>query len=90
MKFQAASDVAANALFSRDASYFDMFDDFDQGERVDAVDPYMHGMLAAIGVAEGKLFSLTAAASVTPEVSVRPRWPAEPRKLGEHERSGAR
>jgi hypothetical protein len=57
MTFQPASDVASNALFARDAGYFDMLDDFVQGERVDAVDPYMHGVLAAIGIAKGRPFT---------------------------------
>ena len=60
MRFEHVSDVAADALFARDASYFDALDDFVQAERVDAVDPYMHGMLAAIGIAKGRAFAPTA------------------------------
>src|SRR5262249_47017702 len=47
MKFEHVSDVAANALFARDDGYFDMLNELIQGERIDTVDPYMHGMLAA-------------------------------------------
>ncbi len=57
MDFQHASNVDSNALFDHDASYFDMLDAFIQSEQVDAVDPYMHGMLAAIGIAKGREFT---------------------------------
>ncbi|WP_335965188.1 DUF1254 domain-containing protein [Galbibacter sp. PAP.153] len=57
MDFQHASDIDSYALFSHDASYFEMLDRFIQSDKVDDVDPYMHGMLAAIGIKKGKKFS---------------------------------
>ncbi|UIP59162.1 DUF1254 domain-containing protein [Agromyces marinus] len=60
MRFEHVSDVAADALFAHDASSFDLLDEFIQGETVDSVDPYMHGMLAAIGIRKGGTFAPTA------------------------------
>ncbi|MDG3582831.1 DUF1254 domain-containing protein [Galbibacter pacificus] len=60
MDFQHASDIDSYALFSHDASYFEMLDRFIQSDKVDDVDPYMHGMLAAIGIKKGKKFSPSA------------------------------
>jgi hypothetical protein len=59
MRFEHISELSADALFPRDASYFDRLDEFIQSERVDAVDPYMHGMLAALGIAKGRQFQPT-------------------------------
>jgi hypothetical protein len=59
MRFEHVSDVAADALFAHDASYFDALDEFIQSEQVDAIDPYMHGMLAALGIAKGLAFEPT-------------------------------
>ncbi|MBX9922438.1 MAG: DUF1254 domain-containing protein [Mycolicibacterium frederiksbergense] len=59
MKFQHVSDAPANALFPHDVSFFEQLHEMIQGERIDAVDPYMHGMLAALGVAKGRDFSPT-------------------------------
>ena len=60
MDFKHASDVPANYLFARDASYFEMLDRFIQSDVVDDVDPYMHGVLAALGIAKGETFAPTA------------------------------
>lgn len=57
MKFVHASDVASNALFTHDFSYFQSLDKFIQEERIDSVDPYMHGMLAAISIRKGAEFN---------------------------------
>lgn len=57
MEFRHVSDVAADALFPGDGSYFDMLDAFVQSDRVDTVDPYMHGVLAALGIAKGRVFA---------------------------------
>ncbi|WP_431236547.1 DUF1254 domain-containing protein [Mycolicibacterium aichiense] len=57
MDFQHVSDLPANALFAHDASYFAMLNELIQSERLDAVDPYMHGVLAALGIAKGKEFA---------------------------------
>jgi hypothetical protein len=59
MVFTHASDVPSNALFSHDFSYFAALNDFIQSERVDEVNPYMHGMLAALGIKKGERFSPT-------------------------------
>ena len=59
MKFQHASDVASDYLFPRDANYFAMLDRFIQNDVVDGVDPYMHGMMSAIGIEKGKAFAPT-------------------------------
>jgi len=56
MQFAHASDVPANALFAHDASYFSMLDTLIQSETVDAVDPYMHGVLDALGIRKGEAF----------------------------------
>jgi len=60
MKFAHVSDVPANALFAHDASYFDMLDRLIQSEQNDPVDPYMHGVLAALGIEKGKPFTPSA------------------------------
>ncbi|UGT58632.1 DUF1214 domain-containing protein [Nocardia asteroides] len=54
-----ASDISADALFPRDFSYFQMLDRMIQGERDDQVDPYMHGVLAALGIRRGHSFAPT-------------------------------
>jgi hypothetical protein len=59
MEFKEASDVASNALFAHDYSYFEMLNRFIQSDEVDDVDPYMHGMLAALGISKGSEFSPT-------------------------------
>jgi len=60
MKFAHLSDVPADALFPRDFRYFEMLDRLVQSEQVDDVDPYMHGVLAALGIAKGRKFAPTA------------------------------
>jgi hypothetical protein len=59
MVFPHASDIEADYLFPRDASYFAMLDRFIQNDVVDDVDPYMHGMMSAIGIEKGKAFAPT-------------------------------
>ena len=60
MKFSRVSDVDSNALFPKDGSYFEMLDRFIQSDRVDGDDPYMHGVLAALGIAKGRDFKPSA------------------------------
>ncbi|PHR68169.1 DUF1254 domain-containing protein [Alcanivorax sp.] len=60
MSFARASDVPSNALFAHDASYFDMLDRLIQSEQLDQVDPYMHGVLAELGISKGESFSPSA------------------------------
>lgn len=59
MDFKHVSELPANALFANDGSYFDMLNELIQSERIDSVDPYMHGMLAALGIANGREFAPT-------------------------------
>ncbi|WP_406288536.1 DUF1214 domain-containing protein [Streptomyces sp. NBC_00209] len=59
MDFRHVSDVPADALFPRDGSFFTMLDAFIQRDRVDLVDPYMHGVLAALGIRKGRAFAPT-------------------------------
>ncbi len=60
MMFKHVSEIEANALFPKDSSYYDMLDRFVQSDKIDEVDPYMHGVLATIGIATGKEFKPTA------------------------------
>lgn len=57
MDFKHVSDIPANALFPRDGAYFDMLNELIQSERLDTVDPYMHGVLAALGISKGRDFT---------------------------------
>lgn len=59
MVFQHASDVPADALFPADGSYFDALHEFIQSERIDRTDPYMHGVLAALGIRKSAPFTPT-------------------------------
>jgi hypothetical protein len=57
MDFKHASEIDSNYLFANDASYFSMLDRFIQNDVIDGVDPYMHGMMAAIGIEKGRSFA---------------------------------
>lgn len=59
MDFKHATNVNANYLFADDARYFAMLDRFIQNDVVDNADPYMHGVMAAIGIEKGKSFKPT-------------------------------
>lgn len=59
MQHKHVSDVAADALSAHDFSYFEAVDEFVQQERVDDVDPYMHGARTALGIAKGHPFTPT-------------------------------
>lgn len=59
MKFPHLSDVKANALYAHDDSYFAMLNRLIQSEKIDKTDPYMHGVLDAIGIRKGKDFNPT-------------------------------
>jgi hypothetical protein len=59
MDFKHASDVPSDALFTHDFSYFEMLDRFIQSEQLDGVDPYMHGVLASLGIGKGRKFNPT-------------------------------
>ncbi|MBY8855427.1 DUF1214 domain-containing protein [Nocardia sp. CA2R105] len=60
MKFTHVSDIPSNALFASDGSYFDDLHTFIQAERIDRTDPYMHGMLAALGIRKAAPFTPSA------------------------------
>lgn len=59
MAFKHASNVPADYLFPRDAAYFELLDRFIQNDVVDDVDPYMHGVLAMLGIYKGMAFEPT-------------------------------
>ena len=59
MAFKHASKIDADYLFADDASYFSMLNRFIQGDVTDNVDPYMHGMIATLGIEKGKPFEPT-------------------------------
>lgn len=73
-EFPHASNVPSNALFTHDVSYFEALNDFVQEERVDAVDPYMHGVLAALGIKKGKSFSPTSRQKELLDQAARTAW----------------
>lgn len=60
MDFKHASDVQSFALFPHDFSYFEMLNRLIQSEQLDEVDPYMHGILASLGISKGEKFNPTA------------------------------
>ena len=74
MDFQHASEVDANYLFADDASYFSMLDRFVQHDVVDDVDPYMHGMVAAIGIEKGKSFKPTKRQTELLDAAAKTAW----------------
>ncbi len=74
MKFAQASDVRSNALFPRNISYFEMLDRLIQGERIDQTDPYMHGVLAAIGIRKGDEFKPTAREKELLDQAAKTAW----------------
>lgn len=57
MRFVHASDTPTDALYPRDSSFFRVLDAFVQTDRIDGVDPYMHGVLAALGIRKGRTFA---------------------------------
>lgn len=74
MEFNHVSDVPSNALFTHDFSYFEVLHEFIQSEQVDAIDPYMHGMLEAIGIAKGKQFAPTARERELLDLAAQTAW----------------
>ncbi|WP_162633127.1 DUF1254 domain-containing protein [Echinicola strongylocentroti] len=74
MDFQHASDVDSYALFSHDFSYYEMLNRLIQSEPLDAVDPYMHGMLAALGISKGKEFAPTAKQKALLDKAAETAW----------------
>jgi hypothetical protein len=74
MRFAHVSDVPADSLFPRDGAYFDALDAFVQSETVDTVDPYMHGVLAALGIAKGKAFAPTDRQRELLDLAARTGW----------------
>lgn len=74
MDFKHASEVASNYLFPGDASYFDMLNRFVQNDVVDRRDPYMHGVMAAIGITKGKEFVPSETQRELLDVAARTAW----------------
>ncbi|MFI9786356.1 DUF1214 domain-containing protein [Kitasatospora sp. NPDC051984] len=69
-----ASDTRADALFPRDGTFFDVLDAFVQADRVDQVDPYMHGVLASLGIRKGGLFAPTRRQRELLDLAARTGW----------------
>ena len=74
MTFKDASDIPANYLAPRDGSYFELINRFIQSDRVDDVDPYMHGMLWALGIKKGRDFKPTPRQKELLDVAARTGW----------------
>ncbi len=74
MEFKHASEVDADYLFADDGRYFAMLDRFVQSEVVDDVDPYMHGMMAALGIEKGHPFEPTARQSEILNAAAQSAW----------------
>lgn len=74
MEYKHVSDMAADALFARDFDYFEVLAGFIAAEQVDAVDPYMHGVLAALGIAKGKPFSPSERERELLDLAARTGW----------------
>ena len=47
----------ADALFPFDGAYFELLNTFIQSEQLDAIDPYMHGVLDVLGIQKGRPFA---------------------------------
>ena len=74
MQYVNASNTPADALFDRDGAYFDRLDEFIQSEQVDAVDPYLHGMLASLGIVKGGTFAPTQRQRELLDLAARTGW----------------
>ncbi|MER8104850.1 DUF1254 domain-containing protein [Kitasatospora sp. NPDC094016] len=74
MQFVHASDTPVDALFPRDAAFYDALDAFVQADRVDQVDPYMHGVLAALGIRKGQPFDPTPRRRELLDLAARTAW----------------
>lgn len=74
MIIKHVSDLPADALFPADGSYFDLLAEFIQGETIDAADPYMHGVLATLGIAKGKPFTPSARQRDLLDAAARTGW----------------
>ncbi|MFH8250231.1 DUF1214 domain-containing protein [Microbacterium sp. B2969] len=69
-----ASEITANALFPSDGSFFDMLDRLIQSEREDTVDPYMHGVVAALGIRRGHPFAPSPAQRELLDQAAKTAW----------------
>jgi hypothetical protein len=74
MERKHVSDLDADALFARDFDYFEALARFIESERVDAVDPYMHGVLASLGIAKGTPFAPTDRERELLDLGARTGW----------------
>lgn len=74
MVFKHVSDIASNALFAHDHTYFEMLDRLIQSEQIDREDPYMNGMLAALGISKGADFKLSEKDKVMLDKAAETAW----------------
>ena len=74
MDFRHASEIDADYLFPSDASYFAMLDRFIQSDVVDGVDPYMQGMMSAIGIEKGRSFAPAKRQKVLLDAAAKTAW----------------
>ncbi|WP_256859674.1 DUF1214 domain-containing protein [Vibrio campbellii] len=59
MKFFEVSDVPANALWKNDHTYYEMLDRAVQNMELATFDPYMNGVMNAVGIKKGSKFAPT-------------------------------
>jgi hypothetical protein len=76
MHFAHASDTPADALYPRDGAFFDALDAFVQADRVDRTDPYMHGVLASLGIRKGRPFAPTPRQRELLDLAAQTGWKA--------------
>ncbi|WP_339868488.1 DUF1254 domain-containing protein [uncultured Algoriphagus sp.] len=74
MDYQHASELDSYALFEHDFTYFEMLNRFIQSDKVDEVDPYMHGMMAALGIKKGEDFNPSAREKELLEQAAQTAW----------------
>ncbi|HET7545738.1 MAG TPA: DUF1214 domain-containing protein, partial [Polyangiaceae bacterium] len=86
MKFAHVSDVPASALFAHDASYYEMLDRLIQSEQLDQIDPYMHGVLAALGIEKGSAFTPTHEQKKLLEQAAKTAWKMAKNAAAEYDR----
>jgi hypothetical protein len=74
MDFKYASSVSADYLAPVSIEYFNMLDRFIQQDVVNETDPYMNGMMNAIGIEKGKAFSPDARQKALLNAAAKTAW----------------
>ncbi|MFJ3089203.1 DUF1254 domain-containing protein [Streptomyces sp. NPDC086838] len=74
MHFAHASDTPADALYARDFAFFETLNAFVQADCTDRVDPYMHGVLAALGIRKGQTFAPAPRQRELLDLAARTAW----------------